>query len=94
MIRSLRGDVGRVLLHLGQTADIEDIIKKIKSIYGSVYPVKSLLGQLYTIRQCNDEDVATWANRLGEILRKAKDRENIHDTESNNKLTFIFFDGR
>lgn len=62
------------------------------SIYGSVYPAELLLGQFYTARQYDDEDVATRACRSEEIFSKAKDRKNINPTDSNSMLTSKFFD--
>ena len=91
--RSLRGDASKIPMHLGPTADIDDIIDKMDSIYGSVYPAEALLGQFYTARQRDNEDVASWACRLEEILSKAKNRRNIKEEEINNMLASKFFDG-
>ena len=91
--RSLRGEASKVLLRLGTSADIDDIIDKMDSIYGSVYPLEALLGQFYTARQRDDETAASWAMRLEEILSRAKNRRNIRDEDINDMLTSKFFDG-
>ncbi|CAG2194060.1 unnamed protein product [Mytilus edulis] len=91
--RSLRGDASKVPMRLGPEATIDDIIDKMDSIYGSVDQPEALLGQFYTARQQDDEDVATWACRLEEILSKAKNRKNITEENINDMLTSKFFDG-
>ncbi|VDI62944.1 Hypothetical predicted protein, partial [Mytilus galloprovincialis] len=91
--RSLRGDASKVPMRLGPEATIDDIIDKMDSIYGSVDQPEALLGQFYTARQQDDEDVATWACRLEEILSKAKNRKNVTEENINDMLTSKFFDG-
>ncbi|CAG2194014.1 unnamed protein product [Mytilus edulis] len=91
--RSLRGDASKVPMRLGPEATIDDIIDKMDSVYGSVDQPEALLGQFYTARQQDDEDVATWACRLEEILSKAKNRKNVTEENINDMLTSKFFDG-
>ncbi|CAG2246444.1 unnamed protein product [Mytilus edulis] len=91
--RSLRGDASKVPMRLGPEATIDDIIDKMDSIYGSVDQPKALLGQFYTARQQDDEDVARWACRLEEILSKAKNRKNVTEENINDMLTSKLFDG-
>ena len=91
--RSLRGNSSKIPMRLGTDATIDDIMDKMDSIYGSVYPAEALLGQFYTARQNDDEDVASWGCRLEEILSQAKNRRNITDENINDMLTSKFFEG-
>ncbi|VDH98736.1 Hypothetical predicted protein [Mytilus galloprovincialis] len=49
-------------------------ISMIPTQLNTIYGVEALLGQFYTARQHEDEDVASWGCRLEDILRKATDR--------------------
>lgn len=91
--RSLRADASKVFMRLCPEATIDDSIDKMDSLYRSVDQREALLGQFYTARQKDDEDVATWSCRLEEILSKAKNRKNVTEENINDMLTSKFFDG-
>lgn len=46
-------------------------------IYGTVEPSQTLLAQFYSAQQKDDEDVATWACRLEDILDRASKQRRI-----------------
>jgi hypothetical protein len=45
--RSLKGEAGRVVMHLGPTASIPEILYKLDSIYGDVEKKVDLLGDFF-----------------------------------------------
>jgi hypothetical protein len=54
-------------------ANIDDIIRKLDSIYGSVDRKEILLTQFYGARQEKDEDISHWSCRLERIIGKCVD---------------------
>ena len=91
--RSLKGEAIHIVKRLGPEATIDDIVERMDSIYGSVEPKEALLGQFYTARQEDHEDVAAWGCRLEDILNKAKQRGKVRDEDANDMLTSKFFEG-
>ena len=65
--RSLRGSAADVLLH-GENLSIDSIIDKLKSRFGEVLPVESVLETFYSARQNVNETCADWASRLENLL--------------------------
>jgi hypothetical protein len=53
--RSLRGEAGMVAMRIDLDANIDDIIRKLDSIYGSVDRKEILLTQFYGARQEKDD---------------------------------------
>ncbi|VDI39633.1 Hypothetical predicted protein [Mytilus galloprovincialis] len=92
--KSLKGNAAVIPMKLGVEleATIDDIIDRMDSIFGSVFPVEALLGQFYTARQ-HEDDVASWGCRLEDILRKATDRGKVKQEDTNSMLTSKFFEG-
>ncbi|CAC5373223.1 unnamed protein product [Mytilus coruscus] len=91
--KSLKGNAAVIPMRSGVDATLDDIIDRMDSIFGSVFPVEALLGQFYTARQREDEDVASWGCRLEDILRKATDRGKVKQEDTNSMLTSKFFEG-
>ena len=57
--RSLRGEAGRVAMHLGIEASINQILEKLDSIYGIVDNKEELMAEFYSARQKEDEDITS-----------------------------------
>ena len=71
--RSLCGTAADVLLHMGESVTIENVIDKMDKIFGNILPTEAVLEQFYIAKQLPSESVAVWACRLEDILWKLKD---------------------
>ena len=67
-------------------ANIDDIIRKLDSIYGSVDRKEMLLTQFYGARKEKDEDICHWSCRLERIIGKCVDRGLVHRSEVDQNL--------
>lgn len=62
--RSVRGEAIRILMRLGTGVDIETILEKFESVYGTVDTKEELLAKLYSAKQGESEDITAWSFRL------------------------------
>ena len=79
--RSLRGEAGMVAMRIDLDANIDDIIRKLDSIYGSVDRKEILLTQFYGARQEKNEVISHWSCRLERIIGKCVDGGLVHHSE-------------
>lgn len=84
--KSLRGQAKRVLLPVGTSATVQEILSKLDGIFGNVATGESVLQEFYTAEQRQDESVAAWGLRLEEILEKAVVKGHVKSEEKNNML--------
>jgi hypothetical protein len=69
--RSLKGEAGRVIMGLGPHADVNDIMRKLMSVYGEVDDRETIMSEFYGSRQSKDENVTAWSCRLECIIGRA-----------------------
>lgn len=91
--KSLRGEPCKLCIHLGETASVETIIRKLEGVYGIVESGTTLLQQFYNARQENDESVAVYGCRLEEIVNRAINRDAIAPSQANEMLKSKFWTG-
>jgi hypothetical protein len=91
--RSLRGEAGMVAMRIDLDVNIDDIIRKLDSIYGSVDRKEILLTQFYGARQEKDEDISHWSCRLERIIGKCVDGGLVHHSEVDQQLHFMLWNG-
>ena len=91
--RSLRGNAKRVVMRLGPDATVEQIIHKLGCAYGNVRPQVDILKEFYTVRQDDNEDVASWGCRLEGVLMKAKALGNLCLGDTDKMLKERFWSG-
>ena len=75
--KSLRVPAKRVLLAMSATASSRDIISRLENVYGNVACGQAVVQEFYTAVQSAEENVAEWAVRLEEILKRAVDKGQI-----------------
>ena len=75
--KSLRVPAKRVLLAMSTTASSRDIISRLENVYGNVACGQAVVQEFYTAVQSAEENVAEWAVRLEEILKRAVDKGQI-----------------
>lgn len=91
--RSLKGEAGRVVMHLGENADIAQIIQKMDSVYGYIDEKESVMSEFYSSRQKPEEDVASWSCRLEDILDRAIKIKKVHPSEADSMLHDMLWKG-
>ena len=91
--RSVKGEAGRVVMHLGENADIAQIIQKMDSVYGHIDEKESVMSEFYGSRQKPDEDVASWSCRLEDILDRAVRVGKVHYSEADSMLHDMLYQG-
>lgn len=79
--KSLRGQAKRVLLPMGTSANVQEIINKLEGVFGNVATGESVLQEFYTAAQKQAESVATWGLRLEELLQKAVVKGHVRSEE-------------
>ena len=73
--RSLRGTAADILLHLGETVSVDDVLGKFEKVFGNILPPEAILEKFFSAKQIDGERVATWACRLEDILAKLQDTQ-------------------
>ena len=87
----MKGEAGRVVMHLGPTARIPEILYKLDSIYGDVEKKVDLLGDFFNARQREDENVTSWSCRIEDMIGKAVTRGLIDKEGVNEMLQSVLF---
>ena len=77
--KSLRVPAKRALLAMSTTASSRDIISRLENVYGNVACGQAVVQEFYTAVQSAEENVAEWAVRLEEILKRAVDKGQIKE---------------
>lgn len=89
--KSLRGQAKKVLLPLGTSAKLPDIMGKLEGVFGNVATGESVLREFYTASQNQEESVASWGLRLEDLLQKATDKGHIKQEDKNDMLREKFW---
>ena len=74
MCNSLKGQARRVLFTLGPEATAEEIMRKLQIIFGNLASGQTVLQELYTAEQNDNESTSVWGIRLEEIYQRAVDK--------------------
>ncbi|XP_041369945.1 paraneoplastic antigen Ma3-like [Gigantopelta aegis] len=90
--RSLKGDAAKVAMRLGSDASLSQLVHKLQSIYGSVDEGEALLGEFYSARQQDGEDVSSWGCRVEDLFYKAF-KSNADQMNANHMLRTRFWGG-
>ena len=91
--RSLRGEAGEIARFLGPQATIEEIIKKLDQVYGTVESGAVLLQQVYLCKQEANESASTYGLRLQLLAFKCRERGGITSEAIDKTLKTIFWHG-
>ena len=91
--RSLRGEAGQIVLHMGAGASVNDIVQKLEGLYGTVESGAVLLQQLYDSKQGAEESISSYSARLQLAINKAEQRGGISPQARNETLKVVFWKG-
>ena len=68
--RSVKGQVQELVLHMGESASVSDILRRFEMMFGDVNPPHVLLAQFYAAEQGANESITEWYARLEDIVSK------------------------
>ena len=91
--RSLKGEAARVLHTLGETPTVDQILTKLKGIYGPVQTGALLLQSFWSEKQKDDESAAAWGCRLEDQMQLLKEKKQVEEREASRILCTKFWSG-
>lgn len=91
--RSVRGEAANVIMRLGVSASIDEVLHKMDSIYGNVLEKEDVLAEFYSARQKDDESCSAWSCRLEETLNTAVKLGKVLPRNTNEMLKTMFYKG-
>ena len=89
--KSLRGRAKRVILTLGISAKIEEIMEKLENEFGNVTSGQTVMKEFYTATQKETENVNEWGLRLEEIFQRAIEKGKARKEERDTTLREQFW---
>lgn len=90
--RSLRGEAADMVMRLGETAKIGDILETFQSAFGNTETVHTILKKLHACEQQPDESVIKFAARVEEMFSQAVDLGAVNRSQQA-LLKSIFYEG-
>ena len=90
---SLRSEASRVAVRLGTEVTIEQLIDKMRHLYGTVEAGEDLLANFYSAAQKDDETVVQWSCRLEDLLEEAIQADKFNRKDSQIALKNKFWNG-
>ena len=91
--KSLRGTARSMLVPLGESASVQEILDKLEGCYGNVSTAEDLMQQFYGDCQKEGESIVTYATRLENTLSKAVRTGHINAFAKDNMLRSKFWTG-
>lgn len=89
--RSVKGEAANVLMRLGTSASIDEIIHKMNSIYDTIDSGQRILGQFYSAEQEENETASQWGCRLEQLINKAVLRGEVEKSNVDEMLRHAFW---
>lgn len=91
--RSVKGEAAHVIMRLGVSASVDEILYKFDSVYGNVMEKEDILAEFYSAKQRDDETCSAWSCRLEELLTMAMKVGKVQSHASNDMLRTMFYKG-
>ena len=82
-----------VTMRPGTKTSLTELLAKFHSIYGTVQVRETILAELYSSRQQDQENVSAWSCRLEDMLSKAVEIGRVHLSETNELLSCMLWTG-
>lgn len=93
IIRLLKGEPATVMMRLGPVDNIDEILQKFDSIYGTVLGTENILAEFYSGKQKDTEECATWSIRLEDLKNRAITKGKVSAIEAKEMLRTMFYKG-
>ena len=68
--RSIKGQAQEIVLHMGESASVTDILGRFKMMFGNVSPPHVLLARFYAAEQGDKESITEWYSRSEDLASK------------------------
>ena len=91
--KSLKSPAAEVVMRIGTAATVDQMIDKLRGLYGTVLPGAVLLQRFYQGVQENSETCAAWACRLEELLFQALEQGEVQTERMDKMLRSRFWNG-
>ena len=91
IFKSLRPPAKKVLFTMDQSATVDEIVKGLEGVFGSVSSGIRAMQDFFTAAQKPDESAVNWGLRLEGIIQKAIDKGYIKKEEKNDLLKEQFW---
>ena len=89
---SLRSPAADTILTMGPTASVDDIVHKLRTMYGCVSSEEALTEKLYQLKQ-EKEGITSWAFRVEEAVFLLEDKGGINHSDVPSKVKGRFWYG-
>ncbi len=89
---SLRSPAANTILTMGPTASVDDIVHKLRTMYGCVSSEEALTEKLYQLKQ-EKEGITSWAFRVEEAVFLLEDKGGINHSDVPSKVKGRFWYG-
>ena len=90
---SLRGDASRVAVRLGTEVTLQQLVDKMKHLFGTIDSGEELLARFYSATQTPDESVVAWSCRLEDLMETAIQEQKFTRESSKEPLRNKFWGG-
>jgi hypothetical protein len=85
---SLHGKAGELLITLGPSASVDDIVAKLDSVFGQIDDDTDVKAAFYSARQGQKESVADWSCRIEGLFARVSRVSNITGSEGGLRQMF------
>ena len=75
--RALKGQAEEMVLHMGETVTLKDVIQRFDMLYGDVNPPEVLLAEFYAATQRNVESVTGWYTWFEDLASRKRSYNNF-----------------
>ena len=93
MRRSAKGEAANIMMRLGTSSSIDDIIQKMNSIYDTIDSSLRILGRFYSAEPEASESVSDLGCRLEQLLNRAVNRAEVMEHQVEDMLRYAFWEG-
>ena len=90
--KSLKGAAAKILVSLGETPTVSQILDKFKVVYGQVQTGAALLQKFWSESQQDKENVATWGCRLEKQVQLLREKRKV-EGEGDEMMRTKFWSG-
>lgn len=90
--RSCKGNAGDILRRMGADVSLAAILDKFHSVFGNIDSTETVMRQLYSCRQQDNESVISYASRVEELFAKAVEIKQLKGTDEQ-ILKGVFYAG-
>ena len=85
--RSIKGPAQEMVLHMGKSASVSDILNRFSMMFGDVDPPHMLLARFYSAKQMVNESITEWYTRLQDMASRVMKKDSTLINPNNYDMT-------